>query len=90
MELFSYLKTYNQNTSFTKYFLFNTKSSKSVLETRYRKIKPGNGIIFHTYRLLNKNFFSSKYFPFYLKSPKTVLETGFRIIETGTGIIVPT
>ena len=47
MELF--FLTSDQKTYFTKYFLFNPKSPKPVLETGNRIIETGNGIIFPTY-----------------------------------------
>ena len=46
MELFSYLQTSDQKTSFTKVFLCNPKSPNQVRETGNRIIETGNGIIY--------------------------------------------
>ena len=54
MELFSYLQTSDQKTSFTKVFLCNPKSPNQVWETGNRINSTGTGIIFPTYRILIK------------------------------------
>ena len=83
---FSYLLTSDQKTSFTKYFPFNLKSPKPVLETGNRIIKTGNGIIFPTYLLLIKKLIIQNIFCSTQRVQKQIIKTGNQIIETGTGI----
>ena len=68
MELYSYLQTSDQKTSFTKVFPVNPMSPKPILETGNRIIKTGKGIILHTYRLLIKILLSKK---FYIQSKES-------------------
>ena len=66
---FYYLKTYKQKTYFTKYFLFNTKSPKPVLETENRIIEIGTGIIFTYLQTSDQKTSFAKVFLFNLMSP---------------------
>ena len=52
----------DQKTSFSKYFTINMKSPNPILETGNRIIGTGNGIIFHTCRLLIKKLLSQNIF----------------------------
>ena len=87
---FFFLQTSYQKTPFTKYFSFNPKSPKPVLETGNRIIETGNGIVFSYLQNSDKKNSLTKYLSFNLRSPISVFETGYRIIETGNGIIFPT
>ena len=57
MELCFLLADFWSKTYFTKYFPFNLKSPKQIIETGNRIIETGNGIIFPTYRPLIKSLF---------------------------------